>query len=90
MKTLTVTIPDDQYECAAGLAAQRGRTLAEYVVDLLKQAYDQRIAEAQRRMADLFAALDKGRNRQPVGPLNRDELAADPCVLIRARDYGER
>lgn len=87
MKTLT--IPEDVHDCAERQAAERGESLAEFVIGLLTQANEARISEARHRMAELFVALDKGRNRIPVGPLNRDELGADPCVLIRARDGGK-
>ena len=61
MKTLTVQIPDDLYECVQRRAAARGATLHQEVVDLLEgiqtgQAETWRAA-AQARMRELFRTV---------------------------------
>ena len=56
-------------ERAERRAAERGETLAAFVVGLLKQSNGKSVSEARRDLAALFAAHDKGRNRTPVGPL---------------------
>ena len=74
MKTLTVKIPDELYDHAERRAAERGETLEDYVVELVKHSNGEVVSDSRRDPAVLLAALDKGRNRTPVGPLNRDEL----------------
>ena len=80
MRTLTVKIPDDVYERAERRAAELGASLDEYVVELVSHSNGRAEAGPRRDSAALFAALDKGRNRIPVGRLNRDELY-DRAVL---------
>jgi cytochrome P450 len=74
MKTLTVKLPDALYEHAERRAAERGETLAEYVVELVKDSNGQIVSEPRPDSTALLIALDKGRNQAPVGPLSRDEL----------------
>jgi hypothetical protein len=80
MKTLTVNIPEDVYQRAERRAEELGSTLTDYVVELVSHSSEQVVAEPRRDPAALLAALDKGHNRTPVGPLNRDELY-DRAVL---------
>jgi plasmid stability protein len=80
MRTLTVKLPDDVYERVERRAAERGTSLTDYVIELMKHSNGQPVAEARPDPAALLAALDKGRNRTAVGRLNRDELY-DRAVL---------
>jgi hypothetical protein len=74
MKTLTVKLPDDVYERAERRAAECGEALSDYVVGLVKHSNEQVLPEPRPDPGALLAALDRGCNRTPVGPLNRDEL----------------
>lgn len=77
MKT-TIDLPDEILHRAKIVAAQRKTTLKELVIMGLSHAIDSppESGEFQRRerAARLIAALSKGRNAEPVGPLNRDEI----------------
>ena len=74
MKSLTVAIRDDLYERAQRRAAARGTSLADFVVELVEHSEAGAPAEVTCDRAALLAALDKGRNHAPVGPMKRDEL----------------
>ena len=76
MKT-TIDLPDEMLHRAKIIAAQRKTTLRELVITGLSHALEtSQIDEGQRRRrADaLIAALDKGRNTEPIGRLNREEI----------------
>ncbi|MCF7674486.1 MAG: hypothetical protein K9N23_07800 [Akkermansiaceae bacterium] len=77
MKT-TIDFPDEILHRAKVVAAQRKTTLRELVISGLAHSLEAppRQEEFQRHehAARLIAALSKGRNTQPIGPLNRDEL----------------
>ncbi len=77
MKT-TIDLPDEILHRAKIVAAQRKTTLKDLVISGLTHALETPPAdpEIQRRerAGRLIAALSKGRNTQPVGRLNRDEL----------------
>jgi hypothetical protein len=82
MKTLTLCVPDDLYERAERRAAERGETLAEFVGDLLKQSIGPVVSDPRRELAALFAALNKRRARTLADSADREELSADPCILV--------
>jgi hypothetical protein len=79
MKT-TIDFPDDLLRRAKLVAVQRKTTLK----DLVLQGVDYVIThpmtrpdpdtERKARAAALIAALSRGRNTDPVGKLNRDEI----------------
>jgi hypothetical protein len=77
MKT-TIDLPDEILHRAKIVAAQRKTTLKELVIFGLIHALDTPPAdqEVQRleRAGRLIASLSKGRNTEPVGRLDRDDL----------------
>jgi hypothetical protein len=77
MKT-TIDFPEHILHRAKSVALQRKITLKELVIQGLEQAIRQPAgdAEAERkaRAAALIAALSAGKNTEPIGPLNRDEI----------------
>jgi hypothetical protein len=74
MKNLTVAIRDDIYERVQRAAAARGASIADFVSELVEHSTAEVPPGAAGDRTALLAALDKGRNQAPVGPLNRDEL----------------
>lgn len=77
MKT-TIDLPDDLLHRAKIAAAQRKTTLKELVVQGLEHAtripLQDADSERKERAAKLIAVLSRGRNTDPVGHLNRDEI----------------
>ena len=77
MKT-TIDVPDDLLHRAKITAAQRKTTLKELVLQGLEYATRHEMpdpeTERKERAAKLIAALSVGRNTEPVGRLNREEL----------------
>ena len=77
MKT-TSDGPDDLLHRAKITAAQRKTTLKELVLQGLEYATRHEMpdpeTERKERAAKLIAALPVGRNTEPVGRLNREEL----------------
>ncbi len=78
MKT-TIDLPEELLIRAKVTAALRKTTLKELVVEGLNHALEERPsanAEAERkeRARKLIEALSKGRNTEPVGKLNREEI----------------
>ena len=77
MKT-TIDLPDDLLHRAKIASAQRKTTLKELVVQGLEYAIRKPAQDAdterKERAARLIAALSCGRNVEPIGRLNRDEI----------------
>lgn len=77
MKT-TIDFPEHLLHRAKTVAVQRKITLKELVIQGLEQVVRQPVgdAEAERkaRATALIAALSAGKNTEPIGPLNRDEI----------------
>jgi hypothetical protein len=77
MKT-TIDLPEEILHRAKIVAAQRKTTLKELVITGLNHALDtppkQEEIQRRQRASRLIAALSMGRNTEPIGPLNRDEL----------------
>lgn len=77
MKT-TIDVPDELLHRAKITAAQRKTTLKELVLQGLEYATRHEMTdpetERKERAAKLIAALSVGRNTEPVGRLNREEL----------------
>lgn len=77
MKT-TIDLPDDLLHRAKVVAAQRKTTLKELMVQGLEYATRRPLQDAdterQERAARLIAALSCGRNTEPIGRLNREEI----------------
>ena len=77
MKT-TIYFPEHILPRAKTVAVQRKITLKELVIQGLEQVIRQPAAdpetERKARAASLIAALSRGKNTEPIGPLNRDEI----------------
>jgi hypothetical protein len=77
MKT-TIDLPEEILHRAKIVAAQRKTTLKDLVITGLIHTLDtppeQVEIQRRERAGRLIAALSKGRNTEPVGPLNRDDL----------------
>lgn len=77
MKT-TIDLPEDLLHRAKITAAQRKTTLKELVLQGLEYATRHEMpdpeAERKERAAKLIAALSVGRNTEPIGRLNREEI----------------
>jgi hypothetical protein len=77
MKT-TIDFPEHILHRAKTVAVQRRITLKELVIQGLEQVIRQppadQEAERRARAALLIAALSCGKNTEPIGRLNRDEI----------------
>ncbi len=77
MKT-TIDFPEHILHRAKTIAVQRKITLKELVIQGLEYAIRQPTvdpeAERKARAAALIASLARGKNSEPIGPLNRDEI----------------
>lgn len=77
MKT-TIDFPEEILHRAKIVAAQRKTTFRELVIGGLVHSLDSppKDEEARRteRATRLITALSKGRNTDPIGPMNRDEI----------------
>jgi hypothetical protein len=77
MKT-TIDFPEHILHRAKTVAVQRKITLKELVIQGLEQMIRQPAAdpetERKARAASLIAALSRGKNTEPIGSLNRDEI----------------
>lgn len=69
----TATVEDHGQVRVAGVPFEKG-TEVEVVIRLPQDSGSATAAAPAVRAARLFAALDKARNTEPVGPLNREEL----------------
>jgi hypothetical protein len=79
MKEIVVKIDDDAYRRAEGIANARKISLSALVEELVESAPN----DAQPNSDDinnLFSALDKGRNTEPIGGLGRQELHDRPVL----------
>lgn len=73
MKEIVLKIDDAAYRRAEGIAKARDISLSDLVEELVEAVTN----EAQPNSDDinnLFSALDKGRNIDPIGRLRREEL----------------
>jgi hypothetical protein len=81
MKEIVLKIDDDAYRRGEDIANARKISLSALVEELLDSVTN----DARPKSDDinnLFAALDKGRNAEPIGRLERQELH-DRRVLHR-------
>lgn len=79
MKEIVVRIDDDAYRRVEGIANARKISLSTLVEELVVSVTN----DAQPDSDDinhLFAALDKGRNTEPIGLLRRQELHDRPVL----------
>jgi hypothetical protein len=68
----TATVEDQGQVRVAGVPFAPGTEVAVMIRE--KDAREGSATSATDRVARLFAALDKARNTDPVGPLRREEL----------------
>jgi len=73
MYETTATVEDRGQVHLAGVPFETG-TEVEVIIKLAQNGGHATAAAASDRAARLFAALDKARNTEPVGPLRREEL----------------
>ncbi|HKB67339.1 MAG TPA: DUF6364 family protein [Pyrinomonadaceae bacterium] len=79
MKEIVLKIDDDAYRRAEDIAKARKISVSALVEELVESATD----SAQPNSHDinnLFSALDKGRNTEPIRPLSREELHDRPVL----------
>jgi hypothetical protein len=79
MKTVTIELSDELFDRARRRAAERGASLQEQVVELVKEFSAEgngqhALSPHETNLNRLFAALDKSRNAKPIGKLVRSEL----------------
>jgi predicted transcriptional regulator len=77
MKEIVVKIDDDAYRRAEGIANARKISVSAFVEELVESATEDGRPQSED-IANLFAALDKGRNTESIGPLRRQELHDRP------------
>jgi hypothetical protein len=73
----TLEIPDALFKQAKHKAVAEGIPLKEVVERALQKEVTTttpNLAARKKRARELFAALDKARNKTPVGPLKRESL----------------
>ena len=81
MKEIVLKIDDDAYQRVEDIANARKISLSALLAELVESVSN----DAQPTSDDinhLFSALDKGRNAEPIGRLERQELH-DRSVLHR-------
>jgi hypothetical protein len=79
----TLDIPDEIFRKAKLKAVEEGVTLKVVVARALQREVGGRgpsLAERRKRAERLFAAMDKARNKKPVGRLNRESLYDRPIL----------
>jgi hypothetical protein len=69
----TATVEDQRQVRVAGVPFEPG-TEVEVSIKPVQNRSHATATSATDRAARLFAALDKGRNTEPIGPLRREEL----------------
>ena len=73
MKEILVKIDDAAYRRAEGIANARRISLSTFVEELVESVTNDPRPNSDD-IKNLFSALDKGRNTEPIGPINRQEL----------------
>ncbi len=79
----TLDIPDAVFKKAKLKAVEEGVALKIVVTRALERevaVLDDGLAARKKRVERLFAALDKARNKSPVGRLNREQLYDRPVL----------
>ncbi len=79
MKEIVLKIDDDAYRRAEDVAKARKISLSALVEELVESV----TLDAEHNSDDinnLFSALDKGRNTEPIGSLERQELYDRPVL----------
>lgn len=79
----TLDIPDEVFKKAKLQAVHEGIPLKDVITRALQREFAPTSGDAAVRKARarrLFAALDKARNTQPVGRLNRQEIYDRPVL----------
>ena len=68
-----IRVNDEAYRRAGDIASARNITISDLVEELVESVTEDR-HPVTSDLDVLFAALDKGRNTQPIGRLRRREL----------------
>lgn len=79
----TLDIPDNVFKMVKLKAVEEGISLKLVVTRALEREVTlgrMNPAARRKRATRLFAALDKSRNKSPVGRLNRDQLYDRPLL----------
>jgi hypothetical protein len=79
MKEIVVRIDDEAYRRAEGIANAREISLSALVEELVESVANDARPNSDD-VANLFTALDKGRNTESLGPLRRQELHDRPVL----------
>jgi hypothetical protein len=79
MKEIVVKVDDEAYRRAEGIANARKISLSRLVEELFESVTND-AQPSSNDVKNLFSALDKGRNTDPVGRLGRQELYDRPVL----------
>jgi antitoxin component of RelBE/YafQ-DinJ toxin-antitoxin module len=79
MKEIVVKIDDSAYQRAEQIASTRNISVTTLVKELV-EAVTENGQVPSLDVTALFAALDKARNKNPIGTLRRDELHDRPIL----------
>ena len=79
MKEIIVKIDDDAYRRAEGIANARKISLSALVEELVGSVTNDTQPNSDD-VNNLFAALDQGRNTEPIGRLGRQDLHDRPIL----------
>ncbi len=74
-----VKLDDDAYRRAEGVANARKISLSALVEELVGSVTSDTQPNSED-VKNLFCALDKGRNTEPIGPLGRQDLHDRPVL----------
>ena len=79
MIEITLKIDDDAYRRAEGIANAREISVSALLKELVESITDDAQPNADD-VVNLFSALDQGRNTEPIGRLERQELHDRPIL----------
>jgi hypothetical protein len=79
MKEIVVEIDGDAYRRAEGIAKARDISLSTLVEELVESVTNDAPPNSHD-ISNLFSALNKGRNTEPIGRLGHEELHDRPVL----------
>jgi len=79
MKEIVLKIDDDAFRRAQDIAKAREISVSALVEELVESATNDTEPNSDD-IKNLFSALDKGRNTEPIGRLGRQELHDRPAL----------
>jgi len=79
MKEIVLKVDDAVYQRVKDIARARNLSLNALVEELVESATDDARPNSDD-IKNLFSALDKGRNTEPIGRLEREELHDRPVL----------